>query len=67
MPRQRRPPPDLAIEPREQISEGDLRFFIDLAIREAALAEQLKAALERGDDDAALAVARQMVGLEEAA
>ena len=49
-----------------ELSEDDIAAIIAVARRQAALRDELKAALEACDDLRALGVARRLVGLEPA-
>jgi hypothetical protein len=50
-----------------ELSDDDLGVIVEAARRRAALVGELRAALEAGDNDLALRLARKVAGLEEAA
>jgi hypothetical protein len=51
--------------PPDQLTDEDTAAILAVARRQASLRDDLKAALEAGDDLRALGVARQLVGLEQ--
>jgi hypothetical protein len=50
-----------------ELNEDDLSVIVEAAQRRAALVGELKAALVAGDDQRALALARKVCGIQEAA
>lgn len=51
--------------PVTELSEDDIRFLVDTGRAQARLLDELECALKTSNDDLALQLARQIVGLEQ--
>ena len=49
----------------DELSEEEISYFVDLALRRSAEKLELRDALQAHDDQRALRIARQLVGLEQ--
>jgi hypothetical protein len=59
------PKPVAVIPHPRELTESDIEFIAEMAERRAELVRRMKAALEAHDDVRALALAREVAGIEE--